>query len=100
MSFGSGGALSPTPSTNELSLHLASFAQQWSSLSLADVIQQTSLARAAVDASAADRVAARRVLSAHTKASAARMLQNQESVEFRAIIAWALVRRASVIVYE
>jgi hypothetical protein len=88
MSSGSGGALSrPRPSTSELQIQLAAVAQQWSLLSIADVIQQTSQARASIDTNAADRLAARRVLSAHTKASSARMLQNRDLVQLRAITA-------------
>lgn len=58
------------PTTHQLHMQIKAFVQQFESLAISDAARQATQSRASIDASAADRLAARRVLSAHTKARA------------------------------
>ncbi len=72
MSSSGGAAAVASPVTPDLQLQLAALAQQWTTLSVGDAVQRATQSRVSIDASAADRLASRRALSAHTKVRAAR----------------------------
>lgn len=73
MSSSSGSrAMQPPTSTHQLHMQIKAYVQHCESLAITDAARQATQSRASIDASAADRLAARRVLSAHTKARALR----------------------------